>query len=422
MSGPLDGVKVIEFTEIIAGPLAGMLLADLGAEVIKVEPPWGEPWRFVQAFLPTESRPFMAYNRGKRSLPLDLTTPEAREIIGRLLPATDVVLVNYRPDVVTKLGLEYETLATTHPRLIYCDLTAYGRQGPDAHRPGYDIVLQAVTGMMSAEGKLDQGTPQQIWSAPLIDTTSGFCLAWSVCAALYARERTGRGQRVESTLLGSALSLLGMRFLQVESIDRESRSLTLDELRAMRAASIPFQDLLSAYQAEHQPPSGSIYYRAYIAQDGALAVGCLSDPLRRRLLDVLGLTDIRFEPGYDPTTPEALTFDRELAQQAEKVFQGNSVDHWLEILEDKGIPAGPVRFVEELVDDPQVLANGLPIEVAHRDAGTIKMVGPLAQFSDSSPPVLTASPALGEHTLEILSELGYSPEDVERWRSAGIVG
>lgn len=422
MAGPLDGVRVIEFTEIIAGPLAGMLLADLGAEVIKVEPPWGEPWRFVQAFLPTESRPFMTYNRGKRSLPLDLTTAEAREIMSRLLPATDVVLVNYRPDVVAKLGLKYETMAKLNPRLIYCDLTAYGRQGPDAHRPGYDIVLQAVTGMMVAEGKLDQGTPQHIWSTPLIDTTSGFCLAGSVCAALYARERTGRGQRVESTLLGSALSLMSMRFLQVESLDRESRGLSLDDLGAMQNGSVPFQDLLSTYQATHQPPSGSIYYRSYMAKDGALAVGCLSDPLRRRLLDVLGLTDIRFEPGYDPATPEAQAFDRELAQKAEEVFQGSSVNHWLEIFEEKGIPAGPVRFIEELVDDPQVMANGLLIEVEHRDAGTVKMVGPLAQFSDSSPPAPTSSPALGEHTSEILVELGYSPEDVERWRSAGIVG
>ena len=136
MSGPLDGVKVVEFTEIIAGPLAGMLLADFGAQVIKVEPPWGEPWRFVQAFLPTESRVFMAYNKGKRDLTLDLTTPQARQILERLLPETDVVLVNYRPDVVSKLGLDYESLSALNPRLVYCDLTAYGRQGPDANLPG----------------------------------------------------------------------------------------------------------------------------------------------------------------------------------------------------------------------------------------------------------------------------------------------
>ena len=422
MSGPLDGVKVIEFTEIIAGPLAGMLLADLGAEVIKVEPPWGEPWRYVQSFLPSEGRPFIAYNRGKRSLPLDLTAPESRDILERLLPTTDVVLVNFRTDVITKLGLEYESLAKLNPRLIYCDLSAFGQQGPDANRTGYDIVLQAVTGMMAAEGKLANGVPQHIWSTPLIDTTSGFCLAWCVCAALYARERTGRGQRVESTLLGSALALLGMRFVQVETLDRESRTQSLEELHALRGATASYQEVIEYYQANHQTPSGNLYYRVYMAEDGAVAVACLSDPLRRKLLSVLGLDDIRFEPGYDPATPESLAFARKLEASAEKIFVGKRVDHWLGILEAQGIPAGPVRFIEELFDDPQVIANGLVTEVEHRDAGPVKMIGPLARFSDSSVEPARSSPALGQHSEEILQELGYGLQDIQRLRGAGIVG
>jgi formyl-CoA transferase len=275
---------------------------------------------------------------------------------------------------------------------------------------------------MAAEGKMDRGTPQHIWSTPLIDTTSGFCLAWSVCAALYARERTGRGQRVESTLLGSALALLGMRFLQVESLDREPRAQVLEELAAMRAASASYEETLSLYQAGHQPPPGGIYYRVYMAEDGAVAVGCLSDPLRHRLLDVLGLSDIRFEPGYDPTTPEAQAFARELEEKAEGVFRGKTVARWLDVLEARGIPAGPVRFVEELVDDPQVEASGLLAEVDHREAGKVKMVGPLARFSDAPLPPPSASPALGQHAAEILRELGYGDEDVGRWRGAGIVG
>jgi crotonobetainyl-CoA:carnitine CoA-transferase CaiB-like acyl-CoA transferase len=162
MSGPLDGVKVVEFSEIIAAPMAGMLLADLGAEVIKVEPPWGDPWRFVQSFLPSESRQFMAYNRGKRSLPLDLTRPHAKEILRSLILDTDVVLVNYRPDVVVRLGVDYASLAEVNPGIVYCDLTAYGREGPDSQRPGYDLVLQAMSGMIAAEGKLQQGVPQHL--------------------------------------------------------------------------------------------------------------------------------------------------------------------------------------------------------------------------------------------------------------------
>lgn len=422
MPGPLDGVKIVEFTEIIAGPLAGMLLADLGAQVIKVEPPWGEPWRYVQSFSPTESRVFMAYNKGKRGLTLDLNSPQSRQILERMIPDTDVVLVNYRPDVVVKLGLDYETLSALNPRLVYCDLTAYGRQGPDAHLPGYDVILQALSGLMVAEGKMAGGTPQPIVSTPLIDTTSGFSMAWCVCAGLFARQRTGLGQKVETTLLGTTLAHLAMRFLQVESIDRPNREQTLEDLAAFRAASVSHEDVNTYYQESHAPLPGNIYYRVYSTQDGAIAVGCLSDPLRRRLLDVLGMTDNRFEPGYDPTTPESRAFGRELEKQADGLFLEKSASQWLEILGSRGIPAGPVQFIEEMVDHPQVKAAGLVVEVEHKEAGLVKTVGPLARFNGEIPPPVVASPALGQHNDEILSELGYSPEEVDRWRKDRVVG
>jgi crotonobetainyl-CoA:carnitine CoA-transferase CaiB-like acyl-CoA transferase len=166
MPGPLEGVKVVEFSEIIAGPLVGMLLSDMGAEVIKVEPPWGDPWRYAQPFSDTEGRPFLAYNRGKRSLPLDLSAPETGDILQRLIPGTDVVLVNYRPDVATRLGVDYTTLVELNPQLIYCENTAFGRRGPDAHKASYDLIIQAMSGLMAAEGKVENGSPQHIWSTP----------------------------------------------------------------------------------------------------------------------------------------------------------------------------------------------------------------------------------------------------------------
>jgi formyl-CoA transferase len=304
--------------------------------------------------------------------------------------------------------------------LIYCENTAFGRNGPDAHRPGYDLIIQAMSGLMAAEGKLENGAPRHIWASPLVDTTAGISLAWCVCGALYARERTGKGQKIETTLLGTALALLGMRFVQVESLDWEAHAHTLESLAALRDAGVSYQDMLEVYQAEHPVSSSGIYYRAYQTRDGAIALGCLSDPLRLRLLETLGLTDIRFDPSYDSLSPEALAFEAKLIEQAEELFKVRTTTEWLAILEQRGIPAGPVRFVEELFDDPQVRANSLVAELEHREAGKIKMAGPLAQFSET-PLSASAPPALGQDTEAILGELGYAESEIGRWREAGVV-
>ena len=390
MPGPLDGVKVVEFTEIIAGPFAGMLLADMGAEVIKVEPPWGDPWRGTQPISPTESRVFIAYNRGKRSIALDLTTNASREILARLIPQMDVAIVNYRPDVAAKLGVDYESLSALNSRLIYCENTAFGRQGPDSYRPGYDMILQAMTGIMAAESKVSNGAPVHVVSSPFVDTSAGICLAWCVCAALYHRERTGRGQKVETTLLGLALAMLGMRFVEVESLDRENNVATLESLAALREAGVPYPELLKIYEADHPVSPGNIYYRSYQTADGVISLGCLSDPLRQRLLDTLGLTDIRFDPDYDPRSEEAVAFGESLIRQAEDVFLQRTAAEWLALLDQRGIPAGPVRFLEEVFDDPQVQANDLVAELEHQQVGPLRMVGPLAKFSET--PLEAANP------------------------------
>ena len=421
MPGPLHGVKVVEFTEIIAGPFAGMLLSDMGADVIKVEPPWGDPWRGTQPVSPTESRVFIAYNRGKRSITLDLTSQAAAGVLARIIPQMDVAIVNYRPDVAVRLGVDYDSLAALNPRLIYCDNTAFGRQGPDSYRPGYDMILQAMTGIMAAESKVSNGAPVHVVSSPFVDTSAGICLAWCVCAALFHRERTGLGQKVETTLLGIALAMLGMRFVEVESLDKEHNAATLESLTALRDAGVPYPELLQIYEADHPVSPGNIYYRSYQTADGVVSLGCLSDPLRKRLLDVLGLADIRFDPDYNPRSQEAVAFGEELICQAEDVFLQHTAAEWLALLDEKGIPAGPVRFIEEVYDDPQVQANGLVTRLEHRDLGSLRMVGPLANFSETplepSPP-----PALGQHTEQVLAELGFTAAEIEGWRQEGALG
>ena len=194
---------------------------------------------------------------------MDLTTGAAGEILARLIPQMDVAIVNYRPDVAAKLGVDYEALAALNPRLIYCENTAFGRQGPDAYRPGYDLILQAMSGIMTAESKVSNGAPVHVVSSPMVDTAAGICLAWCVCAALYHRERTGQGQKVETTLLGLALALLGMRFVEIEALDRERFEGTLAALAALREAGVPYPELLQVYEAEHPVTPGNIYYRSY---------------------------------------------------------------------------------------------------------------------------------------------------------------
>ncbi|MGH7623145.1 MAG: CaiB/BaiF CoA transferase family protein, partial [Gemmatimonadaceae bacterium] len=189
-SGPLAGVRVLEFSEIIAAPFGGTLLSDMGADIIKVEPPAGDPWRGFQPLGLREGRGYISLNRGKRGMALDLNMPEAREIVQTLAKAMDVVIVNYRPDVSAKLGIDYATLSALNPRLIYCDNTAFGRKGPYAHRPGYDLIAQAVTGLMSVEGRQREGVPL-VNALPSADISTGVAIAWGICAALYARERTG---------------------------------------------------------------------------------------------------------------------------------------------------------------------------------------------------------------------------------------
>ena len=357
-SGPLAGIKVLEFSEIIAAPFAGMMLADMGADVIKVEPPWGEPWRFIRQIVPSESRPYMAVNRGKRSLPLDLSRPEGRDIVYELLPETDVIIANFRPGVSSKLGVDYETLSSKNPRLIYCENTAFGNDGPQSELAGYDIIVQAITGLMAAEGHMEDGVLQHIYT-PVVDVGTGLGMVSAINAALYVRERTGRGQKIEATLMATALGMHGSRFFSIEATDREAQKALLEELDALKADGQPYEVTNSVYRSSYFLPPGNIYYRTYNTKNGVLAVGCLSDTLRQRLLQVLGLSDIRFDSEYHEDSPEALAFGERLAKKAEALFSQKTNEEWIAILRKAGVPAGPVRYTEELLEDEQVVANDL---------------------------------------------------------------
>jgi len=422
MPGVLEGIRVLEFTQIIAGPFGAQNLADMGAHVIKVEPPEGEPWRLFSQFMPGESKTYQSLNRGKKSLVLKLQDPKAQEVVYRLLPTIDVVICNYRPDVPAKLGIDYETLRAIKPNLIYVDNTAWGRKGPWSHRPGYDIIAQAVSGLMGAEGKLtDAGAPGVVTSTAVADYTTGVAIAWGVCAALYHRERTGEGQLIETTLLWSALAVQGTSAMDLPLAD-ELKYRKMERVEQLRAEKAPWSEILAAYQMGQIARVGNIYYRTYNTKDGAIAIGALSPTLWAKVrgaipTDFLGMAD----PEYNPQDPAYLERCLEAVAGVEAQIREKNTDEWLQIFEQAGVPVGPVNFVEEAVQDPQVLENDVIVEVEHPLSGPQRHVAPMLRMSATPLAIQGPSPVLGADTEAIVSSAGYNADEIAALREAGVI-
>jgi formyl-CoA transferase len=423
-AGPLEGIRVLEFTQIIAGPFGCQNLADMGAEVIKVEPPEGEPWRLFSQFMPGESRTYQALNRGKRSLVLSLQQPEAQAIVHKLIPDIDVVVINYRPDVPAKLGIDYETLKALREDLIYVDNTAFGRQGPLAQSPGYDIIAQAISGLMIGEGKADPatGTPKIVSSTAIADYGTGLAIAWGVCAALYHRERTGEGQMIESTLLQTALAFQGNSVFDIPAAD-DDKYQRMERVHQLQQSGASYPELLAAHNPlEAIVGAGNIYYRAYSTLDGAIAIGALSPTLWEKVrtaldTDFLGMAD----PEFNPMDPEWAANARLRLAEIEEHVRSKSTAEWADIFTANGVPNGALNFPEDMVDDPQVLANDGIVELDHELSGPQRQVGPVIKMSASPLAAQGPSPVLGRDTDAILTEAGYSAEELTALREAGAI-
>src|SRR3972149_6783542 len=325
----LAGVRVLDFTEYIAGPYGTMILGDLGADVIKVEPPEGDRWRQGQFYAPYESRNNLSLNRSKRSIALDLGTEEGKAIVYALVRTSDVAVHNFRPGVAERLGIGYETLAGMNPRLIYLHNTAFGPEGPLASRGGYDILSQAGAGFLTGPvARVENGRLTGSPGIAIGDMSAAMYSALAICAALFERERSGLGQRIDTSLLISGLAVQTGRFFSVEQIDRPPRDEFLEKLRARRAeGSMSFQEMLDLRPGPRgaQAGAGAIYFRAFETRDAPIAVACLNDRLRRRCAEVIGVKDPRFEdPNYNPQDPLYQEKARQVTEEAEAIMRAST--------------------------------------------------------------------------------------------------
>ena len=419
MAGALEGVRILDCTQIIAGPLASSLLSEMGADVVKVEPIEGEPWRLQAEFVPKESKAYIAMNRGKRGLALDFKHPEAEAIRVKLIEWADVLITNYRPGVPEDLKLDYDSARAIKRDIIYCESTAFGKQGPDSQRRGYDIVAQGMSGLATTGGNLRNGTLLPITGAPA-DYMTGFGMAWAVTAALFHRERTGEGQRIDASLLLTALAIQG-GFKEVMALDGEPREQWLDALRDARARGATIEETLEEKRRLTPALAGNVYYRSYQTGDGYLAIGCLGPAPRARFRKAVGVQDPRYEDDFDGTPENLIAAGERLTRECEAIFMTRTTKDWLAHLDAHDIACGPVRFVEELWDDPQVVANEFVVEYEHSILGPMRAARPVVSMSATPTRVQRASPALGEHNDEFLAGLGFGPDDIRALRDQGAV-
>ena len=386
--GPLAGLKVVELAHIMAGPVCGLMLADMGAGVIKVEkiPGGDDSRRFLPPAIEGESAAFMMMNRNKRGIALDLKHPAGKDVLRRLLADADVLIENYRSDTMAKLGFSYEELCKSNPGLIYCALSGFGRTGPYAELGGFDLIAQGMSGLMSITGEGPGRQPVKS-GAPVTDITAGILAAMGVLAAYVHRLRTGEGQMVDTSLFEAGITH------------------TYWQSAIALATGIAPGPMGSAH-----PLNGP--YQAFEANDGWLTVGAGNQANWLRMLEAMELRGLADDPRFVDNAARM----KDLAALVDILaarFRQRSVAEWLARFAKVGVPAGPVLDVKQMHDDPQTKARDMLVEVEHRNAGSVKTIGLPIKFSATPGKVARAAPVLGEHSRAILAEHGYSATEID---------
>jgi len=387
---PLSGLRVLDVSHNLAGPLTAMHLGDLGADVIKVERPSGDEWRDHERVpgRPGLSRHYAQANRNKRAVCLDLSRPEAQAVMRDLLARADVLVTNMRPGVAERLGFGWEVARKLNPGLVYCAISAFGADGPRGGRPGYDILAEALAGFMppslAADGEAPRSSP-----IPINDTALPLLACTGIMAALIERGRSGRGQLVETSVLGTAVALNAHSLVRIESLPGHG-----------------------------VPTFSRAFYRAYRTDDGWLAVAAYAERLARRFCAALGLPGLLDEPPWDDRAARVERQDELVALFAPR-FLGHTTAWWDDAMAEAGVPAAPVRERDDLFDDPHVRATGLLEEVEDDDLGTMTMTAPVVRLSETPAAIRFTGRRLGADTREVLSELGRSEDEIAALERSG---
>ena len=393
MTSALDGLRVLDLTQVMAGPFCSMLLCDMGADVIKVEPPAGDSTRRMPGAVGTDSPSFNAVNRGKRGIVVDLKQPAGRDAVRRLAAVSDVLVENYRPGVLAKFGLGYPELSSENPRLVYASISGYGQTGPSAGKGGFDLVAQGVSGLMSVTG--EAGRPPVKAGIPVTDLGAALFALAGILSALLARSRTGRGQLVDTSLVDAGVALSVWEATQYFS-----------------GRGVP--ERLGSAHRMNAP------YQAIRCADGYMTIGAANDRTFQRLCEALGHPEWAVDPEYRDDTRRIRNREA-LAARIEAVMETRPRAHWTERLESHGVPCGPINDYAEVMGDPHVQARGLVVETEHPTLGRIRTLGTPIKLSETPLSPGRPAPRLGQHTDDVLGDAGFGAEEIAALRRAGAV-
>ena len=395
MTAALDEIKVVDLTRTLAGPFCTMMLGDMGADVVKIEEPeLGDETRSWTPFWNGEGTQFLSFNRNKRSLSLNLKEKEGVDIVLGLAAKSDVMVESFRAGALDRMGLSYDAVRAVNPNIVYCSISGYGRTGPMADKPGYDLIIQAYSGLMNLTGDPD-GLPLRVGFS-LVDLFAGMMAYGSILTALHHRQKTGQGQRIEAALLDGQVATMSYHATGYMATGVEPH-----RLGSGHPSLVPYQ--------------------SFPASDGYFIVGCANQGLWERLCRGIDRPDLLEDPRFTTNT-DRVEHRAECVETLSEIFRAETVAYWAEVISQAGVPCGPINTVSQVVNDAQVNARNMIVEVPHPNVPDLRMPNSPLKLEETPSSIRRPPPLLGQHNEEILTESGYSPGQITKFREKGVIG